>query len=412
MTNFRIAIIGAGPAGCTLAKLLIQANINVALFECETSPDVRSQGGTLDLHTNSGLAALREAGLYEEFLKYARFDGSALKVMDKRLKAYFSLPGEKEGSSSGRPEIDRKMLRKLLYESLPLDTIRWGYRLMRVSDDLTLNFEQGDMSGFDLVVGADGAWSKVRPLLTDVQPQHALVSGFHFKISDPENRCPDLYKLVNRGSVFSFSDGHSLALQQMGDGSLSCGEWATRDETWDKVQGFDINDSKAVKAFLLEEYHDWSPKLRQFIEMADDMSFVYRPLYMLPVGHSWENRPGVTLVGDAAHLTVPFAGEGVNLAMRDSMSLAHAIIEAEKQHSKAALITEVKSFEDGMFKRAKEVQQRSIDNMQDMFLTEGAPRTVIERYVTRSIQSQTGPILGSLVVIPVYLFYWVYKLVY
>jgi len=412
MANFRIAIIGAGPAGCTLAKLLIQANINVTIFEGETSPDVRSQGGTLDLHPNSGLAALREAGLYDEFLKHARFDGGALKVTDKRLKEYISIPGTKEGSSHARPEIDRESLRKLLYESLPADTIRWGFRLKSVSDDLTLHFEQCNLGGFDLIVGADGAWSRVRPLLTDMQPHYVLLGGFRYKISDPENRFPDLYKLVNRGSIFSYSDHRSLTVQQMGDGSLSCGEWATRDESWDKAQKFDINDSKAVKAFLLNEYRDWSPEHLKFIEMADDASFIYRRLYMLPNGHSWENRPGVTLVGDAAHLTVPFSGQGVNLAMEDSLNLAHAIIEAEKQHSETALITKVKSFEDNMFKRAKKVQERSFGNMQDMFFTEGAPRTVIERYIIRDIQSQAGPIFSSVAAILVYVSYWFYKLVY
>lgn len=410
--KYKIAIIGGGPAGCTLAKLLVQANIDVTVFERETSPNIRSQGGTLDLHTDSGLAALKEAGLYEKFLKYARFEGEAIKVMDKRRTAYISASGSKEGSGRGRPEIDRELLRKLLCESLPPDTIRWGYHLLGISDDLTLHFEQGDVSGFNLVVGADGAWSKVRPLLTDIRPHYSLIGGFKFNISDVKNRFPDLYKLVNRGSVFSFSDHRALMFQQMGDGSLSCGEWATRDETWDKAQAFDISDANAVKAFLLEEYHDWSPEHLQFIKAADDDSFLYRRLYMLPVGNRWENRSGVTLVGDAAHLTVPFAGEGVNVAMKDSMNLAHSIIKAEKLNTDSALRAEVKSFEEDMFRRAKGVQERSVGNLEDMFLTEGAPRTVIERYVIRAIQSQTWPILGSLVAIPVYIFYWFFKLIY
>jgi 2-polyprenyl-6-methoxyphenol hydroxylase-like FAD-dependent oxidoreductase len=74
---FKIAIIGAGPAGCTLARLLLHSNtpVDLAIFEGETSHDARTQGSTLDLHTESGIAALKEAGLYDEFLKYVRFDG-------------------------------------------------------------------------------------------------------------------------------------------------------------------------------------------------------------------------------------------------------------------------------------------------------------------------------------------------
>ena len=80
--TFKIAIIGAGPGGCMLARLLHCANINVTIFEAEASVDFRSQGGTLDLRTKTGLAAMKEAGLYEEFLKHARFGGESLVLCD------------------------------------------------------------------------------------------------------------------------------------------------------------------------------------------------------------------------------------------------------------------------------------------------------------------------------------------
>jgi 2-polyprenyl-6-methoxyphenol hydroxylase-like FAD-dependent oxidoreductase len=77
MSRFKIAIIGAGPAGCTLAKLLLHAEtpVDLTLFEGEKSLDARTQGGTLDLHTESGIEALKRCGLHDEFLRLARFDG-------------------------------------------------------------------------------------------------------------------------------------------------------------------------------------------------------------------------------------------------------------------------------------------------------------------------------------------------
>ena len=170
MSSLKIAIIGAGPAGCTLARLLLLKRISVVVFEGEESPNVRSQGGTLDLHTDTGLAALREAGLYDEFLKYARFDGEAIVIADKKLVRYVSAQGTDAKSSRGRPEIDRVKLRMILLESIPEGVIRWNHRLRKVDDDLCLYFEHGIEKGFDLVVGADGAWSKVRPLLSQKQP--------------------------------------------------------------------------------------------------------------------------------------------------------------------------------------------------------------------------------------------------
>lgn len=76
----KIAIIGAGPAGCTLGRLLYLAKVDFVIFERETSPAMRGQGGTLDLRTKGGLAAVKKADLFEEFLKFARYDGEALCV--------------------------------------------------------------------------------------------------------------------------------------------------------------------------------------------------------------------------------------------------------------------------------------------------------------------------------------------
>ena len=172
-----IAIIGAGPAGMTLAHLLLKAGISAVIFEGEASPSVRGQGGTLDLHDDTGLRALKDIGLWDDFQKYARYDGEAMILADKNLKKYLYVDGATKESSRGRPEIDREKLRKILWESLPEGTIRWESRLRSVDEDLSLHFDHGIEKGFDLIVGADGAWSKVRPLVSKVQPFYAGISG-------------------------------------------------------------------------------------------------------------------------------------------------------------------------------------------------------------------------------------------
>jgi 2-polyprenyl-6-methoxyphenol hydroxylase-like FAD-dependent oxidoreductase len=309
--GLKIAIVGAGPAGCLLARLLKhQANndtdIDITIFESEKSIDYRSQGGTLDLRAKTGQRALREAGLYDEFLKHARFDGEALSIADKDFVRYLTVKGNQNANSvtSGRPEIDRPVLRRILYESLPEGTVCWNHKLDHIEEPGTLHFtNQPPRSGFDLIVGADGAWSRVRNHLSATKPYYSGISGHAFSIPNAAQSTPDLFAQTNRGSLFAWSDNKSIMAQCMGDGSLSIYTWSRRPATWRKDCGYDVHDAKAVKEACLRNYADWDPRLVAYTQRAED-DVVPRDLYMLPVGFEWEHVRGVTLVGDAAHLMV------------------------------------------------------------------------------------------------------------
>ncbi len=385
----KVAIIGAGPAGTTLARLLIRASIPVTIFEGESSMSVRAQGGTLDLHTSTGLKALREAGLFEEYAQYARYDGEAMNLADKNLVSVIKVGGTTETSSRGRPEIDRARLRQILVDSLPEGTIRWNCRLRSVdANNLSLHFDHGVEAGFDLLVGADGAWSKVRPVLTAVEPYFVGLGGYDLFIHDAEKNHPDLYKLVNRGSLFVYSDGKGLNAQQRGDGTIIVYASGPRDEDWKKTCGYDLYNANEVKKAIKEEFNDWAEPLVKLTQVADDRDFTARSLYILPPGHRWKHRAKITLIGDAAHLMTPHAGEGVNVAMEDALNLAHAIIRSVGTEN--ALDKEIGMFEDGMMTRATKVQNHSLANTKDMYFTPGAPHTVIDDWVRRAMAQQLG----------------------
>ena len=68
----RIVIIGAGPGGLTLARILQQRGVKSAIYESEESANARNQGGSLDLHEDTGQSALRACGLIVEFKKLSR----------------------------------------------------------------------------------------------------------------------------------------------------------------------------------------------------------------------------------------------------------------------------------------------------------------------------------------------------
>lgn len=419
MSSFKIAIIGAGPAGCSLARMLLNEGINVTIYEREASSDFRAQGSTLDLHTKTGLAALEKAGLYDEFLKLARFDGESFIVSDKHLKRYINMPGTTEGNSRGRPEIDRKQLRDMLCAALPPETVKWNHNLRNVTEDLTLEFEHTTEFGFDLVVGAEGAWSKVRNLVTTVKPYFSGIGGFRLLVSNAEKTQPELHALVNKGSLFAFSDNKALMLQQMGDKCISIQTWSTRDsDDWLKQLPYDPTNLAATKRALLTEYASWAPELLHAIRAADAVPWA-APLYMLPTDFTWTHKPGVTLLGDAAHLMTPFAGEGVNLAMEDAMKLSDAIVAASREaksspadERKVVLSKHIKYFEEDMFVRAHSTQQRTSDMMTSCLFEPEFPATGIESWISSAASDEVPAILMPLMRLAIYAYFSYFRLYY
>ncbi|WP_280488213.1 FAD-dependent oxidoreductase, partial [Nocardia farcinica] len=165
----RIVIIGAGLGGLTCARILQRHGITVSVFERETGPDVRNQGGTLDLRADSGQIALREAGLLDDFFRLARSEGQEMRQLDPAGRTLFHhIP---EAGDRYKPEIDRGVLRDLLLHSLEPGTVRWGHTVCDIDGPDTgprrVRFADDSAVEADLVIGADGAWSAVRRAVSE-----------------------------------------------------------------------------------------------------------------------------------------------------------------------------------------------------------------------------------------------------
>ena len=225
--SVKLAVIGGGIGGLTFTRILQNHGHDVVIFEREPSRNARTQGGNLDMHEESGQWALRQAGLYDRYSELILEGGQDLCIVDHKAKVHWEEvgpPGE-----LGRPEIHRPALRNLLLDALHPDTIKWDRRLVGIepqgSQGHTLRFADGATVTAELVIGADGARSCVRPLVTDAKASYCGAGYFDISIPDVDASHPDVAKFAGRGSMCALWDNKAILSQRAGDGSVRA--WAT-----------------------------------------------------------------------------------------------------------------------------------------------------------------------------------------
>ncbi|WP_328936412.1 FAD-dependent monooxygenase [Streptomyces tauricus] len=321
----RISIIGAGPGGLTCARILQNHGIGVTVYDRDLNADTRNQGGSLDLHADDGQLALREAGLIGQFWKLARSEGQQMRRWDTAGNILLDqVPDEDD---LHKPEIDRGQLRDLLLNSLAPGTVQWGRALASVAGPAdgprTLHFTDGTSIETDLVIGADGAFSRVRPAVSAAVPAYSGVTFTEAWFDDVENRHADLSALVGSGSATATDGERALFAQRNSGGHIRVYIIRRAPADWITASGLSAEDTAGIRDHLLDEFAEWAPRMRHMIS-NNDGPYADRPLFVLPAPHTWDHVPTVTLLGDAAHLMPPI-GVGVNLAMLDAHDLALAL---------------------------------------------------------------------------------------
>jgi 2-polyprenyl-6-methoxyphenol hydroxylase-like FAD-dependent oxidoreductase len=322
MMTTPVTIVGAGLGGLTLARVLHVHGIPATIYEAEPSTQARTQGGQLDIHEDDGQLALAAAGLTDEFRAIIHEGAEALRVLDQRGAALFEAPDD---GSARRPEVLRGDLRRILLDSLPGETIQWGRKVTGVrplgDGRHELSFVGGSTVTSSVLVGADGAWSKIRPLVSDAKPEYTGTTFIETYLHDADARHLATAAAVGDGAMYALTPGKGIVAHREAGNILHTYVELNRPAEW--IAGIDFTDAAAATALVAAEFDGWAPELTALIT-GGETAPVPRMIHTLPDGHRWDRVPGVTLLGDAAHLMPP-SGDGANLAMFDGAELAKAI---------------------------------------------------------------------------------------
>jgi tetracycline resistance monooxygenase len=358
LKNKKVAIIGAGPVGLTMGRLLQQQGIDVKVYERDKDPQVRIWGGTLDLHKDSGQEALQKAGLLENYYTMSLPMGVVLANAQGDVLAVKS-------PQYDNPEINRNSLRKLLLDSLKGDTVVWNRKLTSLSTHegrWVLHFGNQATATADLVIGANGGMSKVRAYVTDTRIEETGTSIIQGDVPQPETRCPDFYRLCNGNRLMTAHQGNLLVANPDNNGALTYGVIFKRPEEWLDHDELDFKNVGHVIRFLADRLSSWHECYQKLFRATS--FFVGLSIRKLPLDKPWKSNRSlpITLIGDAAHVMPPFAGQGVNIGLVDALRLSENLMNNKFDTIEAA----ISDYEQSMFAYAKEAQSASSKNEAEM----------------------------------------------
>lgn len=353
----KVAIIGAGPVGLTMAKLLQQNGANVTVYERDLNAQVRISGGTLDLHKGSGQEALKQAGLLQDYFDRAVPMGRT--VADPQGNVLFSKTTTEE-ERYDNPEINRNDLRLLLLNSVKNDTVVWDSKFTNLKVDSGkwfLEFENGTNTIADFVIGANGGMSKARKLITPATIEYTGTLMIQGEVLCPETSCEKFNKLCN-GSILMTSGKEGLLVANPKNGKVlsynvifkSPEEFLRKEETFESTDG--------IRKYLINRFFEWDECYKELLEATS--SFVLWPTRKISLNLQWKKeRPlPITLIGDAAHIMPPFAGQGANIGLLDALILSNNLTNGEFETIEEA----ISDYEQKMFVYATQAQLETATN--------------------------------------------------